>query len=266
MKRLQRLRPQRSGRRPVHERRDRERRVLLLGLAISFALHLVLLTIVGRWLRPDVVHGPVPQETAAVEPERGIRAIVLGDVEERPETEVAMEPIAPRPRLPPTQAEPAAEPATTDEATPRRRTAAERLAPRIVDPRLWRPMIVLPSEPTLEDVQDRVAHAIEMLSDSALAETERALRARDWTVEDSKGGRWGISPGQIHLGSLTLPLPLFFPTDPAAEAQQALLFELETQLERTEFLESFDARVRAIRERRDRERSEQRSGNGRGGR
>jgi hypothetical protein len=251
----------RTGRRPVHERRARDRRVLLVGLAISLALHLLLIPLAGRWLEPEVRYSAGRPEAPPVAPDGAIRAVALsatGD-EDQPEPDREAEPLVPGPPAAVGPAQPDRRDRDAAYVPTERRTAAERLAPRVVDPRFWRPMVVLPADPTLQDVQDRVAAAMEMLSDSALAETERALRARDWTVEDRQGGRWGISPGQIHLGSLTLPLPLFFPVDTEAEARQALWYELETQLDRTEFLESFDARVRAIRERRDRERSERRS-------
>ncbi|NIP81429.1 MAG: hypothetical protein GWM90_20320 [Gemmatimonadetes bacterium] len=124
-------------------------------------------------------------------------------------------------------------------------------------------MILIPREPTLDDVEARIAAAVELLSDSALAEAEAAVRARDWTVEDASGGRWGISPGKIHLGKLTLPLPIWFPVDDGGGASQ--WYELEAQLDRTRILESFEDRVRAIRERRDRERAERRAGDNGGG-
>jgi hypothetical protein len=181
----------------------------------------------------------------------------------------ALDPDATAPTPPPPRAavRPAAPTAAATEeavAAVERRTAAERLAPRVVDPRIWRPMVLLPREPRLEDVQARLAEAMEMLSDSALAEAERAMRARDWTVEDADGGRWGISPGKLHLGSVTLPLPIFFPVDMEQQARDRYWAELEMQFDRAELLESFDARVRAIRERRDRERGD-RQGAGRNG-
>jgi hypothetical protein len=259
------VRPPVRGRRPVRERRGRERRVLYIGLALSFALHVVLVTLASLWLDPDVSYAPLPLDPTAAEPERGLRAVALAEaeavVEPPAETPVARPTPPPvrRPQAPPS-------PATVEAEAVDRRTAAERLTPRMVDPRLWRPMIVLPKEPSFSEVQDRVARAIEMLSDSALAETERAMRARDWTVTDASGGRWGISPGQIHLGSITLPLPLSFPMDMEGLAQQEYWYELENQLQRAEFLENFDSRVRSIRERRDRERNERRPANDRGGR
>jgi hypothetical protein len=261
MKILPRLRPTRTGRLSTPERRAGERRILLAGLAVSLALHVLLIPMAGRWLDPEVRVVPVPREEQVAEPEQAIRAVRLADGLREPEpVEPVVEPV---PAPPPPPAPPREGP-ERPEPEVERRALAERLAPRVVDPRLWRPMIILPREPTLQDVQDRVAAAIEMLSDSALAEAERAVRAREWTVEDARGGRWGISPGKIHLGSLTLPLPLFFPPDMEAEARNAYWYELDTQLDRAEFLENFEGRVRAIRERRDRERADRR-GNDRGG-
>lgn len=262
--------PNRRGRYPNADRRGRERRVLYVGLLLSVVFHVVLIAVVSRWLDPEVRYVPVPRAAPAVEAERGMRAVVISETS-------GPEATAPSPGLPPLQpaeerpdpptparerdvAEPAAEaePAARTET----RTAAERLAPRVVEPRLWRPLVVLPRDPTLSDVQDRIELAIEMLSDSALAEAERAMRARDWTVEDASGGRWGISPGRLHLGSVTLPLPIVFPVDMEQEARNEYWRELELQFDRAHFLENFDARVRAIRERRERERAERHPGPG----
>jgi hypothetical protein len=260
-----RLRPPRSGRHPVRERRVRERRILYLGLAVSALLHLLVLGLASRWLEPT--HRPVAAsaEPVHVEPPAAMRAVTLAPVP----TGEPVPDVPARPRTPP--ATPAARPASPVaadapvEARGERRTAAERLAPRVVDPRIWRPMVLLPREPRLEDVQARLAEAMEMLSDSALADVERAMRARDWTVQDADGGRWGISPGKLHLGSVTLPLPIFFPVDMEQQARDRYWAELELQFDRAELLESFDARVRAIRERRDRERGDRRPVENNGG-
>lgn len=240
--------------------------MLYVGLGLSLALHVVLIALASLWLEPEYASYPAVPERPAVEPRAGMRAVALSepgdaervvDVPERPRDEVAPARTAPTAE----PAEPTDEPAEPSE----RRTAAERLAPRVVEPELWRPMVLLPREPNLDDVQARLAEAMELLSDSALAEAERAMRARDWTVEDGSGGKWGISPGKLHLGSVTLPLPIYFPVDMAEQAQRRYWDELETQLDRAEFFESFDARVKAIRERRDRERTEQRGTEGNGG-
>jgi hypothetical protein len=257
--------PNRRGRYPNADRRGRERRVLYVGLLISVAFHVVLISVVSRWLHPEVRYVPVPRAAHTVEAEPGMRAVALSEVREEaapspglpplPPAEETREPPMPRPERDAAEPEPEAEPA----ARTGTRTAAERLAPRVVDPRLWRPMVVLPREPTLSDVQDRIEMVMEMLSDSALAEAERAVRARDWTVKDASGGRWGISPGGLHLGSITLPLPIYFPADMEQDARNAYWRELELQFDRAHFLDNFDARVRAIRERRERERAERRA-------
>ena len=242
-------------RRSLPERRARERRVLWVGLAVSAAIHAVALGLAGGWLEPD----PVPaRPTGAVvaEPARGMRAIELATPSERE-----------RPRVPEVPDEPDAEPETENAPPVVARTepgavpadsvsAADRLAPRVVDPRLWEPMVLLPLELSIEDVEARVGAAIEMMSDSALAEAEAAVRARDWTVEDDSGGRWGISPGKIHLGKVTLPLPIWIPVSIDDDLEQQRWYGLDRDLERARILESFEERVKAIRERRDRERTE----------
>jgi hypothetical protein len=239
---------------------------LYLGLAVSAVLHLLVLGWSSRWLEPTDRPIASPDERVPAEPPSAMRAVTLADVTS-PETDLDAPPL---PITPPTP--PAARPATpaeaaeeAEDARAERRTAAERLAPRVIDPRIWRPMVLLPREPRLEDVQARLAEAMEMLSDSALADAERAMRARDWTVEDADGGRWGISPGKLHLGSVTLPLPIFFPVDMEQQARDRYWAELELQFDRAELMESFDVRVRAIRERRDRERAERRSTENNGG-
>lgn len=240
--------------------------MLWVGLLVSLGLHVVAIGLVGMWLEPDRPRPPRPEPVLA-EPPRGMRAVRLSVVPEAA-TPVPVEPE--RPEEPPEERpEPVVRSvvgAAPDSLPADTLTAGDRLAVRVVDPRLWRPMILVPREPTLEDVEARVGAALELLSDSALAATEAAIRARDWTVEDASGGRWGISPGQLHLGKLTLPLPLFFGgVDPGAEAASQQWYELDQQYDRVRFLESFEDRVRAIRERRDRERAEQQSGEGGGG-
>lgn len=254
----------------MRERRGRERRVLYLGLAISAVLHLALIGLAGRWLEPVARPLTTAPDIRAPEPVAAMRAVRLSEIQIA-DVDADMDAPAPPPsvveRVSPSPMPDPGERDDLEEPEDRRalRTAAERLAPRVVDPRIWRPMVLLPREPRLEDVQARLAEAMEMLSDSALAEAARAARARDWTVQDADGGRWGISPGKLHLGSVTLPLPIYFPVDMEQEARDRYWAELELQFDRAEFLESFDARVRAIRERRDRERSERRPSENNGG-
>lgn len=239
--------------------------MLWVGLLISLVAHVLAVGFAGAWLEPDREQPRRAPEPILAEPPRGMRAVQLSEAP--PETLVPEEPDEPDEREPrPAPEAPPAMAATLDSLPADTLTAGDRLAVRVVDPRLWRPMILLPREPTIEDVEARVGAALELLSDSALAEAEAALRARDWTVKDANGGRWGISPGKLHLGKLTLPLPLFFGSvDPDAEAASQQWYELDQQYDRARFLESFEDRVRAIRERRDRERAERRNAENGGG-
>lgn len=256
--------PPGAHRRSLPDRRARERRVLWAGLLASLGLHLLVLGIAGGWLEPDGQSAPSPTEPAFAEPPQGMRVVQLAEPTGAETPDVR----EPEPEPEPTPQEPEPEVARTEPSTSQPAdslTAADRLAPRVVDPRLWEPMVLVPREPTLAEVEARVGAAVELLSDSALAEAEAALRATDWTVEDADGGRWGISPGKLHLGKLTLPLPIWFAVDPEADAASQEWWLLERQADRARILESFEDRVRAIRERRDREREERRNAEEGGG-
>lgn len=243
----------RSGRRTVRERVGRERRVLRAGLLVSVLLHLVAVGVIGGLLerRPEP---PPPPAPLLAEPPSGMRAVRITVSPSAPTTQPVVEP-----RRPEDEAREEVELRVPDIAVAAPaddRTAADRLAPRLVDPRLWRPVVLIPRDATLADVQARVDAALELLSDSALADAEARVRATDWTVRDGEGGRWGISPGKLHLGKLTLPLPLYYTEE--WDPERGEWYDLEAQVDRALILESFEDRVRAIRERRDRERRERR--------
>jgi hypothetical protein len=150
----------------------------------------------------------------------------------------------------------------------RSRTAAEEIRPREGDPRLW-----APDEITAVDgewlARLRILWALERLNDSTSAAAMAAAAGREWTYTDEDGKKWGISPGKIHLGDITLPLPSFSAPYGSASARRARedaeilrgAIEQATQ-------ETLEERARAIQERMDRERAEARrdtTGRGRGG-
>lgn len=230
------------------------------GLFASLVVHVIAIGFIGGLLR-DPAPPPEDPATVVVEPPRGMRAVGLSPQSSAsravpdvtvPDRDTEEEDTEAPPR------QQVADAARDDAEAADDLTAADRLAPRLVDPRLWRPVVLVPRAPTLADVQARIADAVELLSDSALAEAERAVRATDWTVEDEDGGRWGISPGLLHLGKLTLPLPIAFPVPitPEEMARESEWYDIQEQAERAMILESFEERVKAIRERRDREREE----------
>jgi hypothetical protein len=72
-----------------------------------------------------------------------------------------------------------------------------------------------------EVVRERVAAQLNAYNDSVAADAAARARATDWTVTDADGGRWGVSPGAIHLGSITLPLPFTFSTPPGRREEVA---------------------------------------------
>jgi hypothetical protein len=157
---------------------------------------------------------------------------------------------------------PAAEPtgAPTSPVGGAGRSLNERLKPP-PDPVLFGRVEVNP--PTgIESVRERVAGTLKTYNDSVAAELAAAERATDWTVKDKDGKRWGVSPGKLHLGDITIPLPVAFATPPGRRddvaARNRSYNEIENQAMRAQLKDSFDDRVKAIRERKERERAEKR--------
>jgi hypothetical protein len=154
--------------------------------------------------------------------------------------------------------------------TPAMRTPAERVPSASVRERLryrmgsaqdvWRPPP--PADPgelsPADRVHERVASRLQEYNDSLAAATAARDRALDWTVEDAEGKRWGVSPGQIHLGDVTLPLPFAFAPPPGRRDEIAgrirTFEEIQYQAAQVETRQVIDDRARAMRERIDRER------------
>ncbi len=148
------------------------------------------------------------------------------------------------------------------EVAPPGPTAADRLRPRLLDARIWRTPPDEFFELTLEQreellLADRIAEWYDSLQAAQAAEA--ALT--DWTFTDADGGRWGISPGKIHLGDVTLPLPVNFGVPVGKRDETNLLVwqweEIMRQKARAEMEMTFQERAAAIRARRDRERAAQ---------
>jgi hypothetical protein len=94
---------------------------------------------------------------------------------------------------------------------------------------------------------------LNLYNDSALAAAIAAARATDWTVTDANGGRWGVTPGQIHLGKITLPLPFAFSPPPGRRDEMNGRLSgwnaIRRQANQVDAKETSDDRAKAIRER-----------------
>lgn len=255
-----------AGPPPRHSRtadRDRrERRIGALALLGSIALHVVLLVLIrfSPGLRPARV-GPPPR----AEPEEGLRLMqfraVEGEVDPltRPDDPESV----PRPAARRRAAAPAAPPEAPGDAL----DAVDRVRMGYArDPRLWRdhgPAYLLPPETAEEAIMRGLLPRLALFNDSVAAEADHARRSTDWTFTDSEGRRWGISPEGIHLGSITLPQSEFNPDESMRREVQAALrewSEIRDQAYRAGLDETFEERVRAIRERVERERAERGQG------
>ena len=137
--------------------------------------------------------------------------------EDEPEPEVA-EAVAPAGQ---TEAGEEAEGAETAPG-PTAPTAAERLRPRAGDLRLWAPVDPEVTKLTREELMRiLLAAKLEDAADSMALAEELARRVTDWTYTDDDGKRWGVSPGQLHLGDITLPLPFGFSAPPSVRERNA---------------------------------------------
>lgn len=143
----------------------------------------------------------------------------------------------------------------------------DRLRYRLNAPQVWRPPTaeLAVDEPSPQDiVAQRIASQLGEFNDSVAAEAAAAERALDWTTKDADGNRWGVSPGAIHLGGITIPIGN---TQFAVAAGRREEFagrvrtwnEIQDQAVREEAKGEFKDRVKAIEERMNRERAARRA-------
>lgn len=230
------------------------RRAFRVGLAISLAAHLLLLFILGRQLQmPEMAYDETARPDTTVAP--GLRVTQVqpgerGDAEPVPTPPPPVRP-EPAPEEEPEEeaedeaAEPAGDPTEEpagEEAEPRV-SNVDALTPREGDPRLWR-------EFWDEDVARRylgeatradsaLRAILGRYLDSLRLSEEQLREARDWTFTDGDGQRWGISPEGIHLGDVTIPLPvgqLLSPTGPRRRELEQELRDLR-QIQRQEAID-----------------------------
>lgn len=252
------------------------------SLGISALLHLIALLV----LRFESELMPVfaPSDPVVLGPPVGMLVYDIKPVEEAagPTPKEMQRPTPPEPeRVPPmpispVQPEPSP-PARAEMPPPSARapsapsSVAERVNLRMRDPRLWdssKPTGEVPVHPddavrrriTIEEwnavVNPRLS--IEEYNDSVRLAEEAAAKAVDWTVKPGRGGRWGVSPKGIHLGSFTLPIPIRVATPPGrrdgAGAAQRSWSDIQAQRGATEIQEDIKDRIKAIRERKEAER------------
>lgn len=247
--------------------RPRHRGAWLAGGSVSVAAHLFFLFFYGGVAGP-----PAVSVAPAGEGPSGLQGLELlnlvaqaEDDPNRPddpdeETELIPMPVAP---VAPTEREGAAEAgagATTERETgPLGPTAADRLQVRVGDRRLWAPLAAEEiSEITMQQfLESDLAWRLGLWQDSAAMEDARRRRSLDWTWTDDSGGRWGVSPEGVHLGSVTLPLPTFAPSYGAARERAFIDQELARGTAQVLIWETLEERAEAIRRRRDAERQEE---------
>lgn len=252
-------------------RRDRRNDSVFLGPAILVSALVHLVVLFGLSFRTQVeprmpsapvsriVHvAPAMQAYDIIEVAGDAAPIEVQVIERTP---IRMPPV--RPALP---AAPAAAPVETAIGrAPERedpRSVSDRLRYHLTTPQLWRPPSEeIIAEPTPQEiVQRRIAAQLGEYNDSVAAEAAAAERAMDWTVKDADGGRWGVSPGAIHLGSITIPIgDSHFAVAPGRREEFAgrvrTWNELQDQAVREEAKSEFKDRVKAIEERMNRERA-----------
>jgi hypothetical protein len=219
--------PEQSVRTQVHPR-DRYRGAFRISLGISAVLHLLAVSLYpsffsgipeanpsyGGYLQPVDPTGTEIVNLVELPPDQDPED--LAPPEEEPEI---TDPVTPA-----TVQLPGLDAPTGAEALPDRPvapSAAERLRPRAGDLRYWAPVPEERTALTEEEVlRIRFMAQLEAANDSAALAAQRAADATDWTYTDADGKRWGVTPGQLHLGGLTLPLPFGFGTS-AAQRERA---------------------------------------------
>ncbi len=259
----------------LERRESREtgyRRAFRVAMVVSLAAHLAVLFLLGRQLEM-----PGPDYDEAVRPEPSptpglrITRVRVQEPEEARPVPTPPRPVRPEPE--PEEPEETAEeeeaadeeadeaPAGEEAAEERRISNVEALTPREGDPRLWREFWDEEVARRYLGQGTRADSALRAILgtylDSLRLSEEQLRQARDWTWTDEDGERWGISPEGIHLGDVTIPLPvgqLLQPTGPKRRELEQELRDLrairrqeaieEAQQTREERIEAMEERAR----------------------
>jgi len=256
--------PRAGGRNVPRDQARAHRRALAVGIGVSVALHIFVIVlyslIITQW-SPRVTVLAVDSPDQSFDGMRVVRVVEI----EPPDlnAEPPDEPLQPTAEFHPevTDVGPPAPDAIDLDEPPRGRRASEVLRVRSSDGRLWRPAMPELFELTdAEKMQLELAGRLEEWTDSVAEIVAAELALTDWTTTDAQGRRWGVSPGQLHLGDVTLPLPFYFSGNSWQREQasrrawedQDILTGANAQAVRSSWRE----RAEAIRRRRDRDRGE----------
>ncbi len=238
------------------------RRALAVGIGASAVLHILLVLIysvvITQWSPGETLLGVESPALASGD----MRVVQVIEIE-------SPDPTAEAPEEPPEliaeiQVEvPDAGPPLPDDIDldepPRGLRAADVLRVRSADARLWRQALPEAFELTeVERMELALAGRLEEWADSVAEAIAAEYALTDWTRTDDQGRRWGFSPGQIHLGDITLPMPFNFGGTAMQREQlarrawedQDILLGASAQALRSSWRE----RAEAIRRRRDRDR------------
>src|SRR5688500_5814986 len=136
----------------------------------------------------------------------------------------------------------------------------ERLSPPSADA-LLAPLPPIPGLSRLDASRGRLAERIKFYNDSVAYERLAEAEAMDWTIKGEDGKRWGVSPGKLHLGDITIPLgsSQFVPSPGQRDEvnkRMRMYATIEQQAIRQQIKDSFEDRVKEIRKRKDAERAE----------
>ena len=256
--------------------RDRYRGAFRISLAISAVFHLMAIALYpsfssgipevglnfGGYLQPLAPPGTELVNLVEVPPDQDPDAPAAPEEEPEPAA-----PVDPRLASPPGIDVPSGL-----QLPDRGPTAAEVLKPRAGDLRYWAPVSSERTALTEEEIlRLRFIAQLEAANDSAALAAERANPDTDWTYTDEDGKTWGVSPGKIHLGDITLPMPFGFGASPMqrerAESRLWAWDAIERGAASGAVNNSWKERDRAIRERMNAERKPDttRTGGGRGG-
>ncbi|HEX9885217.1 MAG TPA: hypothetical protein VGA70_01960 [Longimicrobiales bacterium] len=256
--------PRASERLYGDRRRPGGARVTVAAFLISGLIHAAAVAIYPLLFGPPPLVSvvPIPRPREQIQGTRVIRIVEvsgdLRDVAAPVETIPVREPDAPDVALPEFGFDvdaPLGEAIRVYEAAAL--SAAERLRVLPGNPRLWPD---LPPEVT-EVPRDQMARillawALEDMADSAAAAAAAEAEAMDWTHTDDEGRRWGVSPGKLHLGGITIPMPSFSaPYGSLAARRGQEDAEINRAAGTAIVHETLKERAKAIRERRDLERA-----------